>query len=464
MLLTITADLSGNDLGYLLHKNPARLHSFDLPFGQAHVFYPKLCEQQSQAALLLDIDPIGLVRRRSPNAENTTLGQYVNDRPYVASSLLSVAIARVFGSALGGRSKERQSLADAPFHIEAELPAVSCREGEGLLHCLFEPLGYRLSARNQPLDEHFPEWGPSPYFSVRLEGHVRLADLLTHLYVLLPVLDADKHYWVGDDEVEKLLRHGEGWLNKHPERKTIARRYLKNDRRLAHSALSRLSDDEGSETEEEQKLRTAEERTIERPLLLAQQRTDAVLSALRSLAAKSILDLGCGEGRLLEVLLQDPIFERIAGMDVSWRALERAQRRLQLDRLPPAQRKRIELIHGSLLYRDRRLSGWDAAAVIEVIEHLDAPRLIAFERVLFEYAQPMSVVLTTPNAEYNTLFPSLPAGQFRHRDHRFEWTRAEFQSWAAAVSQRYGYSVQFRPVGPEDPTFGPPTQMGVFTR
>ena len=464
MLLTITAAVSGNDLGYLLHKNPARLHSFELPFGQAHVFYPELGEQQSQAALLVDVDPVGLVRRRSPNAENTALSQYVNDRPYVASSLLSVAIARVFGSAMGGRSKERQELADAVLDLEADLPAVPCRDGENFLRRLFEPLGYHVSAHHLPLDEQFPEWGESPYFAVHLKAKIRLADLLTQFYVLIPVLDTDKHYWVGNDEVEKLLRHGEGWLNNHPEREIITRRYLKNDRRLTSAALSRLNDEEDPEADVEQERQTAEEDAIEKPLLLWQQRVDAVLSALRATGAKSVLDLGCGEGRLLEALLKDSIFERIAGMDVSWRALEIAQRRLQLDRLPPTQRKRIELIHGSLLYRDKRLSGWDAATVVEIIEHLDPPRLDAFERVVFEHAQPMSVIITTPNADYNALFPSLPADRFRHKDHRFEWTRAEFQSWADRIAQRHRYSVQFRPVGPEDPALGAPTQMGVFTR
>lgn len=464
MLLTIAAPVSGNDFGYLLHKNPARLHSFDLPFGQAHVFYPKVTEHQSQAALLLDVDPVALVRRRTPNTENTAIGQYVNDRPYAASSLLSVALARVLGSAMKGLSKERQDFADAPLELEAHLPAVPCRGGETLLHRLFEPLGYRVSSSGYPLDARFPEWGKSPYFAVSLQGSVRLADLLTHLYVLLPVLDAEKHYWVGEDEVEKLLQRGEGWLQQHPARDEITRRYLKNDRRLTNAALSRLAGDESVDEDARQTEQASEEHAIEKPLLLAQQRIDTVLSALRSRAAKSVLDLGCGEGRLLAALLEDQIFDRIAGMDVSWRALETATRRLQLDRLPSAQRSRIELMHGSLVYRDKRFSGWDAATVVEVIEHLDPPRLAAFERVVFEYAQPMSVIVTTPNAEYNTLFPKLPAGRFRHRDHRFEWTRAEFQTWANHVAQRYGYSVQLRSVGPEDISLGAPTQMGVFAR
>lgn len=151
-------------------------------------------------------------------------------------------------------------------------------------------------------------------------------------------------------------------------------------------------------------------------------------------------------------------------MDVAHRSLEIAHERLHIDRLPPKQRERIQLLHGSLLYRDRRLEGFDAAAVIEVIEHLDCARMIAFERVLFEFVRPGAIVMTTPNFEYNQMFPNLAAGAFRHRDHRFEWTRAQFESWAIASAERHGYSVRFVPVGAEDAKVGPPTQMAVFTR
>jgi 3' terminal RNA ribose 2'-O-methyltransferase Hen1 len=147
------------------------------------------------------------------------------------------------------------------------------------------------------------------------------------------------------------------------------------------------------------------------------------------------------------------------GVDVSYRALEIAQERLHL-RLPSQQR--IKLIQGSLTYRDRRLTGYDAATVVEVIEHLDPPRLAGFERVLFEFARPAAVVMTTPNVEYNVKF-ELPSGM-RHKDHRFEWTRQEFQSWSNQVAERFGYSVRFLPVGPEDPDVGAPMQMGAFTR
>ena len=464
MFLTIRASISASDLGYLLHKNPARVHSFDLAFGKAHVFYPEISNDKSAASLLLDIDPVGLVRGRSPGAGERTLDQYVNDRPYVSSSFLSVAMSRVFGTAMGGRSKERQELADTPFEWTGVIGVVPCRGGEKVIRALFEPLGYAVNAERHPLDEHFPEWGDGFYYTITISGTKRLQDLLTQIYVLVPVLDAEKHYWVGDDEVEKLLRKGEGWLAGHPDREAIATRYLRHDRRLTRDALARLAEEDAPDPEAVEQVHTDEELEIEAPLRLWEQRMGAVLSALRAVGAKTVLDLGCGEGKLLKPLLQDKAFERLVGMDVSWRSLETARRRLYMDQMPDAQRRRIDLIHGSLMYRDARLGGFDAATVIEVIEHLDPPRLAAFERVLFECAQPKAAIITTPNSEYNVKFETLPAGQFRHKDHRFEWSRQEFSSWAHGMAQRFGYSVRFLPIGPEDSAAGAPTQMGVFTR
>ena len=219
MLLTIsTTHQPATDLGHLLRKNPARVHSFSQSYGTAHVFYPEASVERCTVALLVDIDPIGLVRnRRGPAGERRTLEQYVNDRPYVASSFLSVAIADVFSSAMAGKSKERQELAETPLPLQANIAVLPCRGGDVFLRRLFEPLGYKVSAERFPLDEKFPDWGESSYFKVALDALIPLRQLLSHLYVLLPVLDNDKHYWVGDDEVAKLLRHGEGWLAAHPE-------------------------------------------------------------------------------------------------------------------------------------------------------------------------------------------------------------------------------------------------------
>ena len=462
MLLTIRTTLApATDLGYLLHKNPARPQSFDLSFGQAHVFYPEVSNDACTAALLLDVDAVALVR--GARGEGRTLAQYVNDRPYVASSFLSVALAQVFGSALGGRCKDRPGLAETPLPLEARLEVVPSRGGAEFLRRLFEPLGYTVGLQAYPLDSQFPDWGESPYFSLTLTGTVRLADLLTHLYVLIPTLDSGKHYAIGDEEVEKLIRKGEGWLAAHPERETIVHRYLKGRRSLVRDALAQLTQEEEPEAEAVT-LHDREEEAVEKKISLHEQRLGAVLAALKGSGAKRVLDLGCGEGRLLSLLLADKQFSEILGMDVSYRTLEMAQDKLHLDRLPPMQRERIRLLQGSLIYRDARLGGYDAAAVVEVIEHLDANRLAAFARALFEFARPGTVVITTPNVEYNPKFETLPAGRFRHKDHRFEWTRAEFQGWADGVCGRFGYAVRILPIGPEDAEVGAPSQMAVFER
>jgi len=467
VLLTIsTTHAPATDLGFLLHKHPDRVHDVSLPFGVARVVYPEASEQRCTAALLVDVDPVGLVRGRKggPRGRDASLERYVNDRPYAASSFLSVALGRAFGTGLSGRSKDRPDLVDAVLPFEAHLPVLPCRGGEEVLRRLFEPLGYVVTATEIPLDATFPEWGPSVYFDVRLAGMLRSQELLQHLFVLLPVLDDDKHYWVGEEEIEKLLRHGGDWLAAHPDKELIARRYLRHDRRLTTDALARLQDDDAVvDPDEQAEARDAEEEAVERPISLNEQRLDAVVDAVRAAGARTVVDLGCGQGGLVGRLLRDTDV-KVAGTDVSHRALEVAARRLHLETMAPRQRERVELFQGALTYRDARLAGFDAATVVEVVEHLDPPRLGAFERSVFGYARPRTVVVTTPNREYNRLFPTLPAGSLRHRDHRFEWTRPEFAEWADRVGDRYEYTVAITGIGPADPDAGQPTQLATFTR
>jgi 3' terminal RNA ribose 2'-O-methyltransferase Hen1 len=463
MLLTIrTTHRPATDLGFLLHKHPEHVQSREFPFGNAIVFYPEATDEACTAAVLLDVDPVGIVRGRG--GKGGAEDQYVNDRPYVASSLLSVVLSRSFSSALAGRCDRKPELAASELPLEARLAAVPCRGGEAFLRALFEPLGYEVEATRHELDDRMPALGPSRLFTVTLRARRRLSDLLTHLYVLIPVLDDQKHYWVGGDEVEKLLRHGEGWLDNHPSRDAIVSRYLVHQRGLVRDAIARLTAEEQPEEEAAAARKDEQEASIERTISLNERRLDAAFDVLKASGASRVLDLGCGEGKLLRRLLADRQFAEIVGMDVSGRVLDLAESRLKLDRLSPKQRERVRLMHGSLMYRDSRLSGFDAASVVEVVEHLDPPRLHAFERVLFESARPATIALTTPNAEYNVKWPSLPAGQFRHQDHRFEWTRAEFQGWATGVASRFGYAVTFQPVGDEDSVVGPPTQMAVFVR
>lgn len=464
MLLTLTTTATdrgpATDLGYLLGKNPSRVQSFELPSGKAHVFYPEATAERCTAALLLDLDPLDLVRSaRKRGASQGLLTHYVNDRPYVASSFLSVAISRVLRSALSGSCRERPALAEAELPLEVTVAALPARGGEGFVRALFEPLGYEVEVATEPLDPTFAEWGESRYVTLTLRANTRLSALLTHLYVLVPVLDDDKHYWVGREEIDKLLEKGDEWLKGHPEREAITRRYLKRQRGLTREALSRLTEGEDEDPEKEH----AEAR-MEGPIKLSTQRMAAVVAAVLEGGAKRVADVGCGEGRLLRALSKEPSIEKVLGMDVSVRALERAAQRLRLNEMHERKRARVELMQGSMTYRDRRLQGYDAICAIEVVEHLEPSRLEAFARAIFETAAPPLVVVTTPNVEHNVRFESLPAGRLRHHDHRFEWTRAEFRAWAAELAERFGYEVRHLPVGTDDPEVGPPTQMAVFER
>ena len=477
MLLTVTTThRPATDLGYLLVKHPDKVHSFDVPTGTAHVLFPDAAEDRCTAALLLDVDPqrLGAARggRKQQSApESFALGQYVNDRPYAASSLLAGALAKVFRSALRGESKDRPELAEAAIPLEIHVPVLRCR---GSAADLFEPLGWTVTATPIPLDDvpaegggradGHPLAGDSPYVDLTLTGTLRLADALNHLYVLLPVLDDAKHYWVAPDEIDKLLRAGEGWLAAHPEKVLITRRYLAHRRSLAASALEQLDrlDPDSVDAPADTVTDEEAELPVARKQSLAEQRRDAVLAALAESGATRVLDLGCGQGALLGALIKDRRYTRIVGTDVSSRALDLAHKRLRLDRVPERQRDRVTLWQSALTYRDDRLRGFDAAVLMEVIEHVDPPRLPALEASVFGHASPATVIVTTPNVEYNGLYEGLTG--MRHSDHRFEWTRAEFAAWTGEVGQRYGYTHQISGVGEDDPDLGSPTQMAVFTK
>ena len=306
MLLTLTTTRhpeSGSpatDLGFLLHKHPDRVFTFKLPSGHAQVFYPEVTEERCTVALLAELDPVELSRGRASQGSGAPLEPYVNDRPYAASSFLTGALREAFGTAMSGRSKERQDLADQALPFEVHLPALPSRGGADLAERLFGPLGYAVEAQPLPLDDHFPEWGDSPYLDLKLSGTVQLKALLAHLTILIPVLDDAKHYFVDEGEIERLQRLGEGWLETHPERELILRRALKYQRDLLRLAAVKFGHPEDM---------TAEPAA---PSLNA-RRLAAVEAELVASGAVRVLDLGCGEGPPAETPARQSAVPRGAG-------------------------------------------------------------------------------------------------------------------------------------------------------
>ncbi|MEL6924014.1 MAG: 3' terminal RNA ribose 2'-O-methyltransferase Hen1, partial [Bacteroidota bacterium] len=463
MLISInTTHTPATDLGYLLHKHPDRFQSVELSFGRAHVYYPEASAKCCTAVLQLEVDAVALSRKRNTNyAQSFKLGHYVNDRPYATSSFMSTAISKVFGTALGGICKNRPELVQQALPLTITIPGLSAKGGERLIRLFFEPLGYEVELKKTLLDEQFPEFGDSPYYHLTLSQKIPLQKVLQHLYVLLPVLDNNKHYFVSEDEVNKLTSKGQDWLPQHPAYELITRRYLKYKKAYAKKAMALLSPNDDavlrSATEEQ-------EEKIEAKLSLHQQRLVAVREVLLQAGARRVLDLGCGSAKLIKLLIGQSQFKKILGMDVSWQALKVAHRRLHSDTWSSKMKERVQLIHGSLSYSDPRLLGYEALALVEVIEHLDESRLGALEHLMFEFTKCRTIVITTPNREYNQLFDNLPKGQFRHSDHRFEWTRSECMAWATRVAQQYAYEFEIKPIGPEHEEWGAPSQMVIFNK
>ncbi|WP_285760833.1 3' terminal RNA ribose 2'-O-methyltransferase Hen1 [Nocardiopsis ansamitocini] len=454
MLLTISATRCPvTEFGLLLHSDPDTVQTVEQAHGAAHVFYPEANEQRCTAALLLEVDPLRLRRTRGGRTPDFASVQYVNDQPYAASSLFAATIAAVFHRALNGECPERPERVRTVLDLTLHLPAVPCDGGPGQARQLFEPLGWTVTAEPVPLDPGLPGWGDSRYLALTLTGEQRVADALSHLCVLLPAL-AGAPRLLGDGREADPLRHAAGWLPGHPHRAQIA-----DPPPEGHDedgiAVRRLVEVEGRSTG------TGSPPAHETPAD-GGRHADAVLAVLLEENARSVVDLGCGSGRLLALLCAEPTLERITGVDVAGAALRRAERLLGQDRIDePA---RLALLTGSVLYRDDRFASHDAAVLMNVVEHIEPGRLPAMEQVVFGHAAPRTVVVTTPEADSAPRDVAEGAGAYRHPDQRFAWTRDRFRAWAQRVARVHGYRVRYVPVGPDDPGPGPATQMGVFTR
>jgi 3' terminal RNA ribose 2'-O-methyltransferase Hen1 len=446
-----TTYVPATDLGYLLHKHPDKMHKRTSSQSVNYCFFSEASVERCTVNLVLDIGlshSYGFSKERpKPN-----YNPHVNDRPYVAGSIMSVALNDMFRSAFNGQSKEKPELSRTEIPLEISIATVSCADGEAFIRGIFEPLGYQVDISGFQYDEEFPEWGQSPYFVLNLKANKQISVVLKQLYVLLPVLDDSKHYWIEMTEKDRLLKMGEGWLASHPLVEVITKRALKHLGSLSSEALNQLGHIEPLLMK-----KASNEESLEKTVGINDLRMQRVLEILEQENVNSVIDCGCGEGKLIEKLLGETRIPLIKGFDVGLESLEAAKRRIDHG----SKEARVQLIHGSLVYLDDRLLGSEAIVLMEVIEHIDPSRLETMEKNIFGFVGSPLVVVTTPNFEYNQKFA---IRGFRHPDHRFEWTRSQFSNWCQGIGSRFKYSFDIQFVGAEDQALGSPTQIGVFKK
>ena len=445
MQLTIQA--TGDNakvMSHLLSKNPANLYERNQKGHLVRFFYSKFTDQEVEATIFVTPDPIELVQSNSNSYDIT---HYINDREFAVSSIFCSLIRSALGTALNGQPKEQyMEWVDHPFSLQFEFgPVVSTLTDQQLAE-LFEPLGFALAITRQEIDYSIRMKDESSARYLTLRGTKTLHESLRQLFVLIPVLDNYKHYYIDEKEIEKLERYGEGWLENHPLRDFIYRKSLR------FKELYSQVESQKPAGEPEVQVKKAR---------LNELRYEKIAETVSQLKPESVVDFGSGEGKLSERLGLIAGVREILAVEPSQSAAVKAAARFH-----KAQENEHftmpKTLWGSLFYFDERLQGKDAIILCEVIEHIDEDRLPkAMDTILHAY-RPGALIITTPNREYNDVYEM--EERFRHTDHRFEWTRAEFQQWCLERNNQEFYGLQFEGIGEEHDLQGHPTQMCIFTR
>ena len=444
MLLTLACSgKDAPDLSWLLHKRPNRLQAFDLPYGKAFVFFPEYTETRSVVSLLLEINQEAL-NDLCKNKEGEF--QFVNPRQFLSSSLLSGAIGKVFSSAIKGICADKPELVNKEYDLELELTNFSCRLKPEYVARIFKPLGYAIAFDN--ISSDFPR-EKLIVGNLRLKGKTNLKDLLSQLYILIPVFDRYLHFWIDEPQLQRFIRLTAGWLESHPEKRFILTEYFWPAADFKSRVLERFNAIPGLSSNEKAQ-----------PLKI--QRHEAIEATLAIHGAKTIIDLGCGEGSLIFYLLEQKKYAKIAGTDISAKNIESAKKRIA--GRPSRACREDDLFVSSLTYPDKRLRGYDAAVLSEVIEHFEINRMNTVMKNILGAAKPQIFIMTTPNRAYNNQFSGLADGAMRHPDHRYEFTEEEFTNFCRKNASAFGYEVELEPIGEISPEFGAPTLMGVFKK
>ncbi|PYF06198.1 3' terminal RNA ribose 2'-O-methyltransferase Hen1 [Ureibacillus chungkukjangi] len=445
MQLTIRG--TGQDIqviSYLLAKNPNNLYERRVSGHLVRMFFSQFSEEEVEVTFFVTPDPIELSRNNSKVYDITS---YINDREFVVSSIFCTFLRTALGTALNGKPvEEYEPWVNHPFPLEFSFGPVASQLTDQDIQSLFQPLGYAVEITYGEADYNMDFKSKSSARFITLKGSTTLQMGLRQLFVLIPVLDNYKHYYIDEQEVEKIVRYGEGWLDKHPKREFILRQALRFKEVYGQFENQHTK----KENESSPKLR------------LNDLRYDKIVGKVNQLKRKeTVVDLGSGEGKLSEKLGFIDGVKEILAVEPSESATLKALKRFE----KAAQDKNFvkpRQIFGSLFYYDERLKGKDVLILCEVIEHIDEYRLPKIIQTILQDYRPRTLIITTPNQEYNEVYGM--GGDYRHPDHRFEWTREEFQTWCKTQNENHEYNIAFDGIGEEHELHGYPTQMCLFTR
>ncbi|MEK4148209.1 3' terminal RNA ribose 2'-O-methyltransferase Hen1 [Robertmurraya sp. FSL W8-0741] len=450
MQLTIRA--SGQDvqvLSYLLAKNPNHLYERQVNNHFVRMFFSKFSKEEVEVTFFVTPDPIELSRNNSERYEITS---YINDREFVVSSIFCTFLRSALATALNGKPHEEyEHWVNHRFNLQFSFGPLSSQLSDNDIIELFAPMGYKTTISAGEIDYHMNFKTKSSARYITVEGLTTLQMGLRQLFVLIPVLDNYKHYYIDDKEIEKLERYGEGWLDAHPQREFILRQALRF--KDLYSLVEKQTEKGSNNQDNNDEIRT---------MRLNDLRYEKIIDSIRQIPFKdSIVDFGSGEGKLsVQLGFIEGVKEILAvepSESASIKALKRYEKMARKENfLMPEQ------IIGSLFYFDERLKNKDIVILCEVIEHIDKHRLPKIMKTILNDYKPKVVMITTPNQEYNKVYKMNE--EYRHPDHRFEWTRDEFREWCEIQNGKNDYELTFDGIGEEHELYGTPTQMCLFMR
>lgn len=435
-------------VSHLIAKNPHNLYERKEKGGLVRIVFTKNEEREVHILFFVTVDNMELTKNQT---NFSSITHYINDRESAVSSIFCSVLRKAVGTALNGKPKDEfKEWVNYSFPLEITFGPLSTKLTNHELAGLFEPLGYELTIENGKvlLPASFAKKSSAKF--ITLKANQTIQDCFRHLFVLIPVMDQYKHYYIDEKEVDKLKRYGEGWLSFHPKRNEIIKESLIFSDLIEKSRLI------------ESKPSKEKQAPLTKKKSLNQWRYEKIIETVKGLPHNSrIVDMGAGEGKLTAQLGFIRGIEELVAVEPSEREQLKAKKRIEAlvgkpDFLLPTFK------WGSLFYYDSELEKKDIFILCEVIEHIDENRLGKIFDTIFTKYKPYHVIVTTPNQDYNAVYDMNEAK--RHSDHRFEWTQQQFKEWTKYWESHANYKAQIDGIGEYVEGYGYPTQMVIFSQ